>query len=281
MTARPDIPLRKPVTPAIAPPKSDPGEWAWDHRAGLCVTVIVYLLAAIAFMSVKVFMGARNQPEVIYIDVMDERELVQMQQQQEQLRQLAGEQLTGVKNLVSNTGAQDRGAGGSSGNSPDERGLNSALRDAKGTDAQEIYDQAAAALEGSAANRRAYEEGLRRAAAIGTQNASGSGKAAGAGGDVKVQGNVTVSFTLIKPLRTSVYLFVPAYQCEGGGEIAVAVTVNRSGEVTAATPSEWSASVDECMTRAAVGAALNSRFNADPSAPEKQKGTITYIFVPQ
>ena len=30
--------------------REDAGEWAFDHRAGLCVTLIAYLLLAIAFV---------------------------------------------------------------------------------------------------------------------------------------------------------------------------------------------------------------------------------------
>lgn len=47
--------------------------------------------------------------------------------------------------------------------------------------------------------------------------------------DRKVKGRVTVSFSLTDPVRTSRYLAVPAYKCEGGGEVVVEITVNRGG----------------------------------------------------
>ena len=38
---------------------------------------------------------------------------------------------------------------------------------------------------------------------------------------------------------------------------------------------------DECMRSSALGSARRSRFNIDDSAPARQQGTITYIFIPQ
>ena len=39
--------------------REDAGEWAFDHRAGLCVTLIAYLLLAIAFVGAKIVVGGR------------------------------------------------------------------------------------------------------------------------------------------------------------------------------------------------------------------------------
>ena len=38
---------------------------------------------------------------------------------------------------------------------------------------------------------------------------------------------------------------------------------------------------DDCMRESALRAARNSLFNIDDSAPARQTGTITYIFIPQ
>ena len=88
----------------------------------------------------------------------------------------------------------------------------------------------------------------------------------------------TVSFSLTDPVRTRRYLEVPAYQCEGGGEVVVGITVNPSGEVVAAKVASGG---DDCMREAALEAARNSLFNIDDSAPARQSGTITYLFIPQ
>ena len=87
-----------------------------------------------------------------------------------------------------------------------------------------------------------------------------------------------MSFSLTDPLRTSRRLEIPAYLCEGGGEVVVAVAVNRAGEVAQARVTEGG---DDCMREAALRAARASLFNIDPTAPVKHQGTITYLFIPQ
>ena len=63
-----------------------------------------------------------------------------------------------------------------------------------------------------------------------------------------------------------------------GGEVVVRITVNRAGEVTHASVASGG---DDCMRESALRAARNSLFNIDNSAPARQTGTITYIFIPQ
>ena len=82
---------------------------------------------------------------------------------------------------------------------------------------------------------------------------------------------MTVSFSLVDPVRHARHLVVPAYQCEGGGEVVVRITVNRAGEVTHAS----------VASGGAVRAARNSVFDINDAAPARHTGTITYIFIPQ
>lgn len=96
--------------------------------------------------------------------------------------------------------------------------------------------------------------------------------------DSRAKGRVTVSFSLTDPVRTRRYLEVPAYQCEGGGEVVVGITVNPSGEVVAA---KIVSGGDDCMRESCVGAHAIRFFNIDDSAPARQSGTITYLFIPQ
>ena len=64
----------------------------------------------------------------------------------------------------------------------------------------------------------------------------------------------------------------------GGGEGTVSITVGRVGRVTGAKVVEGG---DDCMRETALRAARNSLFNIDQTAPARQQGTITYIFIPQ
>jgi hypothetical protein len=81
--------------------------------------------------------------------------------------------------------------------------------------------------------------------------------------------------------RYHVRLPIPVYLAEGGGEVVVDILVNRDGRVLSATPRPNPKISDMTIFAYAKQAAEKTRFNADPSAPEKQRGTITYVFVPQ
>ena len=139
-----------------------------------------------------------------------------------------------------------------------------------------LKESAEAVGERMQANRDAYEQGLAEERAI-RERMGRSGKDDRTQ-DSRARGRVTVSFSLTDPVRTRRYLEVPAYQCEGGGEVVVGITVNPSGEVVAAKVASGG---DDCMREAALEAARNSLFNIDDSAPARQSGTITYLFIPQ
>ena len=156
-----------------------------------------------------------------------------------------------------------------------ENALNEKLRDDRGTNAAALNDAAAEAERRMQANREAYEQGLAEERAIRERNGAGKDEERQ---DRKVKGRVTVSFSLTDPVRTSRSLNIPAYRCEGGGDVVVEITVNRAGEVVNARVQSGG---DECMRESALRAARVSRFNIDQSAPARQQGTITYIFIPQ
>ncbi len=82
--------------------------------------------------------------------------------------------------------------------------------------------------------------------------------------------------------RHHLYLPIPIYKCEGAGQITLAIVVDRSGNVIKASPaSELSTTKDPCLTETAVEHALKAKFNSDLSAPEKQAGFLTFVFVSQ
>lgn len=242
--------------------REDAGVWAYDHRVGLCVTLIVYLVLMIAFVSSKIVVGRKPAEQGMYIDLQTlaelERERDRLREEVERRQQEEPFDWRSIRNRVSN-----------------ENALNEELKDAKGTNAAAINDAAAEAERRMRANREAYEQGLAEERALRERS--------GAAGDeerqdTKIKGRVTVSFSLANPVRTSRHLDIPAYRCEGGGEVVVEITVNRDGEVTNARIREGG---DACMRESALRSARLSRFNIDPSAPARQSGTITYIFIPQ
>lgn len=243
--------------------REDAGEWTYRHRIGICVTLIAYLVLMIAFVSAKVVVGKRNHLQGMYIDL---QELAALEDERDRLeaeirRKMQQEQLDwrSIQNRTSNE------------NATDER-----LKDDRGTNTAALNDAAQEAADRMRANREAYEQGLAEERAI--QAERGNEGEQHEQSDVKVKGRVTVSFSLMNPVRTSRYLHIPAYRCEAGGDVVVRITVDRGGEVIAAKVESGG---DDCMRETAVSAARASRFNIDPSAPERQQGTITYIFIPQ
>ena len=203
--------------------REDVGSWTYDHRIGLCVTLIAYLALMIVFVSSKIVVGRRTHQQGMYIDL---QTLAEMEQERDRLEREVRERQRqeeidwrSIRNQASN-----------------ENALTEKLRDARGK-----------------------EDGAERQ-------------------DRKVKGRVTVSFSITDPVRTSRYLEVPAYLCEGGGDVTVSVTVDRAGKGTGARGTEGG---DDCMRESALRAARNSLFNIDDSAPARQTGTITYIFIPQ
>lgn len=81
--------------------------------------------------------------------------------------------------------------------------------------------------------------------------------------------------------RYHAYLPIPVYLAEGGGEIIVDIVVGRDGVVLKAEPRSNPAISDLTTFAYAKQAAEKTIFNEDQKAPERQKGTITYIFLAQ
>ncbi len=71
----------------------------------------------------------------------------------------------------------------------------------------------------------------------------------------------------------------PNYQCNEEGTVIVRIYVNRSGRVTKAIPGyKGSTNLAPCLLNAAKKAALNTKWQPDTKAPEKQIGKIIYRF---
>ena len=235
--------------------------WIYDHRIGLITTIIIYLTLSIAFVTSKIITDGRISNDIIYID-MGEVQLL------EDERDRLLEEIRNRNNQVDWSSVRNT--------SSNENALNEGLRDEKGTDVAALNAEAEATERERQANREAYERGLREIEAIGKGDDGTNGESERR--DVKRKGTVTVSFSLSNPTRYSRHLVKPAYRCEGGGEVVVAIIVNQRGEVVSA----WVESGgDACMRETAVTSARNSRFDENRSEPTKQQGTITYIFIPQ
>ena len=55
--------------------REDVGTWTYDHRIGLCVTLIAYLVLMIVFVSSKIVVGRKPHTQGMYIDLQTLAEL--------------------------------------------------------------------------------------------------------------------------------------------------------------------------------------------------------------
>ncbi len=243
---------------------TDIGSWSYDHRFGLCITVIAILLFGIIFMSAKIrvnsvkivgfVLNVTETPVIIAEPVIEKR--VQ--------KKLTKQDFADIKNALSSEQAEE---------------MDKTQSKSESEFAESIMNEAKDVAKGTNSNRARYEQGLREEQAIIDSMRNGAKKEKRV--DVKVKGNVTVSFSFVNPVRKSVQYDVPAYMCEGGGRVVINATVNKNGYVVSATVDKNRSISDECIVSTALNAAKKFKFNVDGLAPDRHTGTISYIFVPQ
>ena len=245
--------------------KKDAGEWAYDHRLGLSVMIIVYLLLGIVFFSSKIIVGSRPHTQGIYVDLQTleelEKEKERLQHEIEMKKQQDIE-WSKIRNLQSNDAM-----------------LNEELKDDRNSNTAALNEAIKSVAEGMKANRAAYEAGVAEAESIlNDRPQSEQNQQQKKGEDSKYKGGVTVRFEFRNPVRTKRHLIVPAYTSDTGGQVEVLVTVNQGGEVIAARVKSGG---NEIMREEALKAARQSLFNIDNSAPARHEGIIIYTFLPQ
>ena len=239
------------------PRQIDFGTWVYLHRAGICATVIVFLVFGIAFVAWHIKVGDSLAHQTVYIAM----ELPPEELPKPPVKEVAPIDYGNISNRGSNENAD----------------LDARLRSAQGS---ELTEDAAGVGEQMDANRAAYEEGLRRNRQMIDDSRRRTDDDRGRAQSSKYGGNVTASYSFVDPERHEEQLDIPAYRCVGGGRVVVSATLDQNGRVVAASVAEGS-TPDPCLQREARASALRATFNLDTRAPSRQHGTITYLFVPQ
>lgn len=265
--------VRKPLRLPFEKRKKDGdwGSWIYEHRIGILTTVVVYMSCIIAFLSYRIVINQATN-EMIAIEFekekLPEQEPTPEEIKQKEIEMLHEQAFAKAQNKISNENSK----------------FNTSLRDSKKSNAEEIYKEAERVTREVAAGKAAYESGLAELSEASkkkpkTESSNQSAEKGDKNQRENVKGNVFVSYDLKN--RTDTYLHKPAYQCQYGGMVVVNITVNQSGKVIAAVVDKATSSTDGCIIKMAEQSALASTFDASTSAPDKQKGTITYRFVPQ
>ena len=153
---------------------------------------------------------------------------------------------------------------------------NSTLKDDRGTDAEQLYkDAARLAQDLKNGHKDAIEEDAREE----TVEMQHQGKSSDDSNKKEYSGPSVVSYTLDG--RKASHLKIPAYRCYGAGDVTVIITVNNAGQVVGAKVMDSISSSDQCLRNFAVRAARLSRFSASQTAPPNQTGEIVYRFIAQ
>ena len=240
--------------------KRDAGEWIYDHREPICITAVIYLVAAIIFLFSKIIMQPRVENDIVVMDFREQAEEIARLRQELERAQM-------MNDLLNNGLEQDFGEVHNAVSNENAGELSEETR--------ELVEQSEEVLEAMGRNGAVYQQML---AAISVPVPQENGNVPR---DSKISGGVTVSFSLARPLRHAVRMPVPAYKCSGGGRVVVDIEVSRNGDVIAADVNKAMSVDDYCMVSSALATVKRSHFNVDPSAPVRQHGTVTYIFVAQ
>lgn len=248
--------------------RMDFGVWIYRNRYGVIATVFCYIIAMFAFGNIRFDITTMEQISGFFVELPEEEKPEPKPEEPKPKEpEITNQQIMDdIKNIAVNEDAK----------------LDGGLKDDRGTQASDIYKEAQELQDRMAASKAAYDQANADDAAYLDEmrkSLQRQGNNDTKREDSRISGNVTISWSLDG--RSAVYIHNPAYRCEGAGSVTVAITVDRNGRVVDAEVSKISRSNDNCLIDMAIEAAELTKFNVSSNAPEKQKGTITYIFMAQ
>ena len=234
-----------------------------DERPGLYITVIFHLTGIIVLLLYQIDSTIRRE-ESFVLDFSKQEEIERRKEEAEfkediskrldELIAAAKSSSTPIRNIAVDA---------------------SQLKDDRGTDAEQLYkDAERLAKDLKNGQKDAIEEDARNETVeLPSQNKKDDSKAK------EYSGPSVVSYTLDG--RKASHLKIPAYRCNGGGDVTVIITVNNGGNVVGAKVMDSISSSDQCLRNFAVRAARLSKFSASQTAPPNQTGEIVYRFIAQ
>lgn len=237
-----------------------------EDKAGLYITVIVHLAVIIVLLAGRIgaSLGRENSFVIDFSreEALERRMLEEKRQEEEAAwdeeisrkleEMIAGNDASQYRNVAVNR---------------------SALKDDRGTDADQLYKDAERLAKDLRDGVEA-DEPDDNYVEVNNKSTKPSEKK-----QAEYSGPSVVSYTLDGRKASS--LPIPAYRCYGGGMVTVIITVDNSGRVVNAKVQEGVSSTDRCLREFAVRAARMSRFSSDPKAPPRQTGDIVYMFIAQ
>lgn len=247
--------------------------WIIDHQVGLLGTIVFHLLVLLVVIALKLN-PVKNVKDKIYVEFQetpaapktDPAKLVQellKKADSKIITQLQDNRATMVRNVAVN-------------NNLDK--LTDKLVDDKFGKSNPVYEEARQLAARMKANQQLYKKSLEADKTPSNQQGQMGGGGVHSSSEKAYKGASVLSYSVEG--RQGTYLPVPAYLCEGGGDVVVNIMVNQRGVVVDAAISART-TASECLFAEALKAAKRSRFTMDEKAPAAQKGSITYRFVAQ
>lgn len=245
-------------------------EFIERHKIGILTTIIIHLLLVTLFMVIQFgVLKKKKEKQEVLIDFVDPTIMEKaIEQKKEEVKKLSQQQLIkdlnkeyAIKNVAVNEANVDA--------KPD---IDKMVKDIKGElnikDQQRPTEQ----INPNPKMEDVKKEALPEKKLEYTENAKGE--------RTFYKGATTTTYYLKD--RMHVHIPLPVYQCEGSGKVVMEIVVNREGYVLDATIDKQQSQITaDCFVEAATRCALSTRFNASKTAPEKQQGKITYIFIAQ
>lgn len=245
-------------------------EFIERHKIGILTTIIIHLLLVTLFMVIQFgILNKKKEKQEVYIDFVDPTVMQKaIEQKKEEVKKLSQQQLIkdlnkeyNIKNVAVNEANQDA--------KPD---IDKMVQDIKGELNIKDKRQTDQLNPSPKAEEIKKKEALPEKKLEYTENAKGE--------RTFYKGATSTTYYLKD--RMHVHIPLPVYQCEGSGKVVMEIIVNRDGYVIDASIDKQQSQISaDCFVEAATRCALSTRFNASKTAPEKQQGKITYIFIAQ
>jgi hypothetical protein len=232
-----------------------------DQKAGIYITVSVHLAVIIVLLAVRI--GQEIQRENSFVLDFTQQEEKERREEQARLQEMTAEKLedliAAAQAIPVRNVTVDR----------------SALKDDRGTNADELYQEAERLAQDlkDGQNRQVEDPEAFAVADNPVKPKQEEQKAK------PYSGPSVLSWSLDG--RKATHLPIPAYRCYGAGEVTVVIAVNNRGDVVNAKVSEEYSTNDGCLRNYAIRAARLSKFSVSETAPARQMGTITYAFIAQ
>ena len=234
-----------------------------ETRVGIYLTVILHLLVLIGFLLYQINSLVQKESTFV-LDFTKQEEREEKAEKEKRREELSAE----LENLIAGIQQQSRNV------AVDISERERHLKDDRNRNPEQVYDEAKSLQERLDAARKAVREQQGEEEMVPADRID----------QKKTQTEAYTGPSVLEYRldgRKAMHLPIPAYKCLGGGDVTVAIEVDRKGLVVEALIVADFSSMDHCLQEFAIRAARQSRFTSSTNAPPRQSGEIVYRFIPQ